>query len=90
MTGAPDRASCKSVIPASASMWASVRAPAIVTSPSVAASLNHTLSLAVGAPNANARAAHLNKMIKDINKEIGKSITAAQAATLINLINQLY
>jgi hypothetical protein len=62
----------------------------LVDSPAVAATLNHTLNLAAGAPNANARASHLDKMIKDINKEIGRSLTAAEAATLINLIQQLY
>jgi hypothetical protein len=62
----------------------------LVDSPSVAATLTHTLNLAASAPNANSRRAHLDKMKKDINKEIGKSITAAEAATLINLINQLY
>jgi hypothetical protein len=58
--------------------------------PSEAAKAIHTLNLATGAPNANARAAHLNKLIKDIQKEIGKTITAAEAATLIALIQNLY
>jgi len=33
---------------------------------------------------------HLNKLKNDINKEIGKSLTAAEAATLISLLNNLY
>jgi hypothetical protein len=59
-------------------------------SPTEAAKANQTLNLATGAPNASARAAHLNKLKNDINKEIGKTLTAAEAATLIALLNNLY
>ncbi|HWI18223.1 MAG TPA: hypothetical protein VNT81_10780, partial [Vicinamibacterales bacterium] len=59
-------------------------------SPAEAAKANHTLNQATSAPNANARAAHLNKLKKDIEKEIGKTLTAAEAATLISLLNNLY
>jgi hypothetical protein len=59
-------------------------------SPAEAAKASHTLGQATSAPNANARAAHLNKLVNDIEKEIGKTITAAEAATLIALIQNLY
>jgi hypothetical protein len=59
-------------------------------SASEAAKANQTLNQATSAPNASARAAHLNKLVKDIEKEIGKTITAAEAATLIALIQNLY
>ena len=59
-------------------------------SPTEAAKANQTLNQATSAPNASARAAHLNKLKKDIEKEIGKTLTAAEAATLISLLNNLY
>jgi hypothetical protein len=59
-------------------------------SPTEAAKANQTLNQATSAPNASSRAAHLNKLIKDIEKEIGKTISAAEAATLIALIQNLY
>jgi len=62
----------------------------LVDSPAVAAKMNQTLTLASGAPNASARAAHLNKLVSDIQKEVGKTLTAAEAATLIQLLQQLY
>lgn len=60
-----------------------------VDSPTEAAKMNQTLSLATKAPNASSRAAHLNKLKNDIQKEIGKTLTAAEAATLISLLNNL-
>ena len=61
-----------------------------VSSPTVAAKMNQTLTLATGAPNASARSAHLDNLVKDIQKEVGQTITAAEAATLIQLLQQLY
>jgi hypothetical protein len=59
-------------------------------SPSEAAKANQTLNLATRAPNANARAAHLNKLLKDIEKQVGKTLTSTEAATLSALIQRLY
>jgi hypothetical protein len=59
-------------------------------SPGEAAQATHTLGQATSAPNATSRAAHLDKLIKDIEKQIGKTLTAAEAATLIALIQNLY
>jgi hypothetical protein len=60
------------------------------TSPSVTASLSATLSLAAKAPNASARAAHLNKFVRDVKSQIGLSLTAAQAAILLQVAQTLY
>jgi hypothetical protein len=60
------------------------------TDPQVAASLNATLALAAGAPNGASRAAHLNKFERDVNAQIGQSLTAAQAQVLLQVANTLY
>lgn len=61
-----------------------------VTDPAVAASLNKTVSLAAGAPNGASRAAHLNKFVRDVNAQVGNTLTQAQADLLIAVANTLY
>jgi hypothetical protein len=63
---------------------------AVETDPNVAASLNAILSLAGRAPNGASRAAHLNKFVRDVTAQIGKTLTNAQAQALIQVANSLY
>jgi hypothetical protein len=54
-----------------------------VTNTGVAGGLTAKLEAAASAANANARAGHLNAFINQVNAQIGKTLTAAQAAILI-------
>lgn len=56
-----------------------------VTNPGVAGALNQKLAGAAAAPNANAKAAMLQAYVNQINAQIGKTLTAEQAAILISL-----
>jgi hypothetical protein len=63
---------------------------AVETDPQVAASLNAILSLAGRAPNGASRGAHLNKFVRDVTSQIGRTLTNAQAQALIQVANSLY
>jgi hypothetical protein len=60
-----------------------------VTNAGVASGLNAKLSAIASAPNASAKAGQVGAFINQVNGQIGKTITAAQAAILIQMVQAL-
>jgi hypothetical protein len=62
----------------------------IIGDSSVAGPLNTKLAQAATAPNATAKAGHLQAFENQVNAQSGKKLTAAQAALLLQLVQSLY
>jgi hypothetical protein len=60
------------------------------TNAGVANGLNAKLQAAANANNANARAGQLNAFTNQVQSQIGKTLTAQQAALLLQLVQQFY
>jgi len=63
---------------------------ALCDDPGVASGLNAKLSAAASANNANARAGQLGAFENQVRAQIGKSLTPAEAAILLQLVQALY